>query len=163
MIRIGAKCTVATRGIQVKSHVLWLRNARSWLRVWPGSWSGQLSLPLWKRRKMGRSHLGRSPSRESWQLSVRIIAETHAMGEQCGTPVPGLDHLVRTLCGKVVRKVALRCLRDLDTGGMRGNSPSQPAWILHLSKTYKFSQKFHIRIVFSPDAQGFAARFLKLL
>ena len=45
------------------------------------------SLPLWKGRKMSTSHL-----RRNLRFTARIIAKSHAMGTQGGTPVPCSDH-----------------------------------------------------------------------
>ena len=87
-------------GVLVKWQVLGLRIARSRVQVRPGSWSGRFSLPLWKGRKISTSHLGRNLRFTAW-----IIAKSHAMGTQGGTPLPCSDHLVRALLGCQTREI----------------------------------------------------------
>ena len=87
-------------GVLVKWQVLGLRIARSRVQVRPGSWSGRLSLPLWKGRKVNTSHLGRNLRFTAW-----IIAKSHAMCTQGGTQVPCSDHLVRALLGCQTREI----------------------------------------------------------
>ena len=87
-------------GVLVKWQILGLRIARSRVQVRPGSWSGRLSLPFLKGRKMSTSHQG-----QNLIFTARIIAKSHVKGTQGGTPVPCSDHLVRALLGCQTRVI----------------------------------------------------------
>ena len=50
--------------------------------------------------KMSMSHLGLNLRFTAW-----IIAKSHAMGSQGGTPMPCSDHLVRALLGWQTREI----------------------------------------------------------
>ena len=83
----------------VKWQVLGLRIARSRVQVPPGSWSGRQPSTL-KREENEYVPFGRN-----LRFTARIIAKSHAMGTQGGTPVPCLDHLVRGLLGCQTREI----------------------------------------------------------
>ena len=53
---------------------------------------------------MSKSSLGRN-----LRFTARIIAKSHAIDTQGGTPVPCSDHLVRALLGCQIREIVHNC------------------------------------------------------